>query len=129
VEFLPSLPRFAGARWALIGDAAHAMTPDLGQGGCQALEDAVELGAAVTDHDGLARALAAYDARRRPRAQAVAAASRRIGRLAQAGGPLAPLRDAAMHLTPARLRDGSVDRLLDWSPPRPHRAARAAADP
>jgi 2-polyprenyl-6-methoxyphenol hydroxylase-like FAD-dependent oxidoreductase len=121
VEFLPPLPCFAGPGWALVGDAAHAMTPDLGQGGCQALEDAAELGAALAGGGALASALAAYDAARRPRAQAVAAASRRLGRLAQAGGPIAVLRDAALHLTPARVRDRGVDRLLAWSP--------AVADP
>ena len=117
IAFLPPLPRFAGERWALVGDAAHAMTPDLGQGGCQALEDAVELGAAVAAHRVAADALAAYDAARRPRAQAVAARSRRLGRFAQAGGPLATLRDAAVHLTPARLAERELDRLLTWTPP------------
>jgi len=37
----------AGGNVVLIGDAAHPMTPDLGQGGCQAIEDAVTLAAAL----------------------------------------------------------------------------------
>jgi 2-polyprenyl-6-methoxyphenol hydroxylase-like FAD-dependent oxidoreductase len=41
------LPSFHRGRVVLLGDAAHAMTPDLGQGGCQALEDAVALCAAL----------------------------------------------------------------------------------
>ncbi len=41
---LPPLRSYAKGNVVLVGDAAHAMTPDLGQGGCQALEDAVVLG-------------------------------------------------------------------------------------
>jgi 2-polyprenyl-6-methoxyphenol hydroxylase-like FAD-dependent oxidoreductase len=44
----------------LIGDAAHPATPDLGQGACQALEDAVALVTAVTRHSNLPAAFEAY---------------------------------------------------------------------
>jgi FAD-dependent urate hydroxylase len=42
------LPRFTRGTAALIGDAAHSMSPDLGQGGCQALEDAIVLTRCLT---------------------------------------------------------------------------------
>ena len=42
-QLVHPLPRLAVGRVALLGDAAHAMTPDLGQGACQAFEDAVVL--------------------------------------------------------------------------------------
>jgi hypothetical protein len=38
---LPRLKTYARGSVVLAGDAAHAMTPNLGQGACQALEDAV----------------------------------------------------------------------------------------
>ena len=117
IAYLPALRRFAAGRWALVGDAAHAMTPDLGQGGCQALEDAVELGAALARGRTVPAALAAYDAARRPRAQSVARRSRALGRIAQAGGPAAVVRDAVVHLTPARVTERGVERLLAWSAP------------
>src|SRR5262249_16464657 len=41
---LEPLPRWTDGRVALLGDAAHATTPNMGQGACQALEDAVVLG-------------------------------------------------------------------------------------
>ncbi len=56
-------------RVAVLGDAAHNTTPDIGQGGCSAMEDAIALQWALRDHPGDARAaLAAYAASRTERA-------------------------------------------------------------
>ncbi|MBR7192944.1 FAD-dependent urate hydroxylase HpxO [Gordonia sp. SCSIO 19800] len=54
---------------ALLGDAAHNTTPDIGQGGCSAMEDAIALQFAFRDHaDDLHAALATYEASRTERA-------------------------------------------------------------
>ncbi|MBD0023148.1 FAD-dependent urate hydroxylase HpxO [Gordonia pseudamarae] len=56
-------------RVALLGDAAHNTTPDIGQGGCSAMEDAVSLQSAFSDHPGdIDAALAAYESARTARA-------------------------------------------------------------
>ncbi|MCP1118067.1 FAD-dependent monooxygenase [Robbsia andropogonis] len=63
------VPRLADRRVVMIGDAAHAMAPDLGQGGCQALEDAWVLARALDgEHVGdIVAALRHYEQQRLPR--------------------------------------------------------------
>ncbi|WP_309113003.1 FAD-dependent monooxygenase [Saccharothrix sp.] len=73
-------PSYAKGRVALLGDAAHAMTPYLGQGACMAIEDGVVLAAALARFGTVAEALAHYDRERRPRGLAVARMSRLAGR-------------------------------------------------
>ena len=51
---LPPLRTYTTGQVVLVGDAAHAMTPNLGQGACQALEDAVVLATSLHGHGGLA---------------------------------------------------------------------------
>jgi 2-polyprenyl-6-methoxyphenol hydroxylase-like FAD-dependent oxidoreductase len=95
--------RWSEGRVVLLGDAAHPMTPNLGQGACQAIEDAVVL-AQCLDPLEPARGLSAYERRRRPRADAVVKAARRLGAIAQWQDPLAcRLRDAVFAATPACL--------------------------
>ena len=66
------LERWVDGRVALLGDAAHASLPFLAQGAIMAIEDAVMLARALEAHDNdVPRALAAYQATRRERANAV----------------------------------------------------------
>lgn len=114
---LPDLDTFIRRRVALIGDAAHAMTPNLGQGANQALEDAVTL-AALLDRHAIATALDEYDRSRRPRSQAIARRSRRIGMVAQWSAPAATfLRDNTIRLASGRAMLRNLDPVLSWHPP------------
>jgi 2-polyprenyl-6-methoxyphenol hydroxylase-like FAD-dependent oxidoreductase len=83
------LQQWCKGRVTLLGDAAHAMTPNMGQGACQAIEDAVVLGACLRDEDDIPTALRNYETKRIQRVQRVALQSRRIGWLAQLEQPLA----------------------------------------
>jgi 2-polyprenyl-6-methoxyphenol hydroxylase-like FAD-dependent oxidoreductase len=82
-DFYDSVPkRLVSGRVALLGDAGHPMTPDLGQGACQGIEDAVVMAACLKLVDGPAEALSKYESLRLRRVQRVVRSSRRLGRLA-----------------------------------------------
>ncbi|MFF4397493.1 FAD-dependent monooxygenase [Streptomyces sp. NPDC001480] len=118
-ELATPLPSFTAGRIALLGDAAHAMTPNLGQGACQALEDAAVLAAALTAEPTVESALIRYDTERRPRSQAVARAARQAGRMGQQlSNPLAvAVRDTALRLAPSGVTVRTILRHADWTPP------------
>lgn len=117
------LPSWNCGRLTLLGDAAHAMLPHVGQGATQALEDAVTLAELLA---GAGRAdvpdrLADYARLRRPHTRAVQEAARRNGRLYEASGDLAD-RDR-------QLARQAADREWMWAhdalaPAREARAAR-----
>lgn len=115
---LPALPTYVNGRVALLGDAAHAMTPDLGQGGCQALEDAVVLAGCLADAGEVGDGLARYDAERRPRTQSIAKLARQIGRFAQADGVLGSLRMVAMRFIPERVTARQIEQVTTWTAPQ-----------
>lgn len=81
--------RFHSGAMVLVGDAAHAMAPNLGQGANSALVDAAVLLDELARAESLATALAAYDRRRRPAVSRVAGTAARLGRLAELTHPLA----------------------------------------
>lgn len=109
---LPLLPTFVSGRVALLGDAAHAMTPYLGQGACMALEDAVTLAAVGGD-------LARYDALRRPRTRSVWKGSRMAGKLGiEMRSPIAlALRNFAFRALPPSLAVRGMTRFSSWEVP------------
>jgi FAD-dependent urate hydroxylase len=58
------LKRWSQGRVTLLGDAAHPMLPNLGQGACTAIEDGLVLARAIVEHGPTPRALQAYEAER-----------------------------------------------------------------
>lgn len=104
---LPPMPTWTHRRVTLLGDAAHATTPNLGQGGCQAIEDAVALARALREIQNVEVALRSYEAQRIRRANMITALSRRVGIMAQWTHPAACwLRNTLAAATPrwARMR-------------------------
>jgi len=89
--------RWHDGRLALLGDAAHAMAPNLGQGANSALVDAAVLLDELRRQATIPQALAAYQARRQPAVRRVADLAGRLGRLAELSNPLARwLRDRVL---------------------------------
>jgi len=100
---------------ALLGDAAHPILPFLAQGGVLALEDAAVLADAMQRFaDDVPAALQSYEQRRRARAQRVASASRRNGRIYHLSGPLAAARNLAMRMAPPEFLMARYDWLFGW---------------
>ena len=73
------LPRWSDGRVTLLGDAAHPMYPMGSNGGSQAILDARVLADALSGEPGIDRALAAYEAARRPATAALVHSNRRQG--------------------------------------------------
>ena len=112
---LDPLPAWHQGRIGLIGDAAHATTPYMGQGGCQAVEDAYALAQCLTETPAdPAAAFAALHRLRHAKTQHVTRTSRLIGRVGYWRGPAAALRNLAIRAAPQWLTErqfGEVYRL------------------
>jgi 2-polyprenyl-6-methoxyphenol hydroxylase-like FAD-dependent oxidoreductase len=100
----PPAQHWSRGRVTLVGDAAHPMSPNQGQGACQALEDGVALGESVQRTSSLAEAFQLYERRRLRRANREVAMSRQATRGVQIDNPLlCVVRDGFMRLLPRRL--------------------------
>jgi 2-polyprenyl-6-methoxyphenol hydroxylase-like FAD-dependent oxidoreductase len=113
VYYLDPLRRWHAGRLVLVGDAAHATTPGVGQGAAQAIEDAVVLADRLAHGDELQAALADYETIRRPRAELVLKTSRRVNRAAQLASPLAwRFRNALVRRLPERAQRRQLEPLV-----------------
>ncbi|MBA2518707.1 MAG: FAD-dependent monooxygenase [Chloroflexia bacterium] len=76
---IPSLPTWHQGRVCLIGDAAHATSPHVGQGASTALEDAAELARCLRDISTPTQAFVAFERIRKDRVEKLVARARRTG--------------------------------------------------
>ncbi len=109
---LKPLNRYAFGKTLLLGDAAHATTPNMGQGACQAIEDAVVLADELARHQSPEKAFTAFERRRLSRTHYITNTSWRIGQMAQLTHPLLiTLRNGLLRRVPASLNERQVKTL------------------
>ena len=114
-DTLPPMRWSHGARIALLGDAAHTLTPNLGQGCAMALEDAWTLAQCLSGSSSTTIALRRYEIARRARLAMIWAASRASGLLIQWENPLlCALRDFSLRCTPDALATFAMCKLLGF---------------
>ena len=125
IEEIHQDPWVAG-RVVLLGDAAHAITPGLGQGAGMAMEGAAvlaeELALADRGAKDVTAALADYAARRRPRVETIGTLSRAVIERGQLRNPLACwLRNRRIRREGRAVAEveASLERLLAWPPRAP----------
>jgi 2-polyprenyl-6-methoxyphenol hydroxylase-like FAD-dependent oxidoreductase len=88
----------------LIGDAAHPTTPNMGQGGCMALEDSIVLTKCLQNETSIESAFRRFENERFPRTQFITKRSRQFGQIGQWQNPISTiLRNSLLRVYPARL--------------------------
>jgi 2-polyprenyl-6-methoxyphenol hydroxylase-like FAD-dependent oxidoreductase len=109
-----------GGRWGegrvtLLGDAAHPMTPNLGQGACQAIEDAVVLARCLGERGATAESLRSYERLRSDRVAMVVRRSRRVGMVGQVKNQaMCWLRDRALRMIPPKAQLGQLEEVVGY---------------
>jgi len=112
-----SRPWTAPGGIALIGDAAHAMTPFAAQGAAMAIEDAYMLADAVASATNTAQALSRWEAARKPRVAQVARRGALNHFAWSASGPVALARNLFLKLKSPESLAADMDWLYGWTPP------------
>lgn len=102
IHDLVPLDSWHSGRICLIGDAAHATTPNMGQGGGQAVEDAWYLAEALITNRDPEVAFREFEAKRRKRVAQIVQISWRIGKMAHVGTGIG-FRNALMRMVPEQL--------------------------
>lgn len=97
----------------LIGDAAHATTPNLGQGGCQAVEDAFVLAKAISEKKELSEAFKHFQSIRYAKAKHVVDTSWKLGQLTNLESKfMQKLRDTVFRMIPDSIALGQLEKIF-----------------
>ena len=114
LSFLP----WTKGRIAILGDAAHPISPNFGQGACLAIEDAVVLAASLRSTPEISNALRQYEKSRRRRCLEVLITSREVGRFAQIQNrTFVHLRNQVLRLAPSAFTTYWFRRSCEFHPP------------
>jgi 2-polyprenyl-6-methoxyphenol hydroxylase-like FAD-dependent oxidoreductase len=110
---LKPLDRYAFEKIVLIGDAGHATTPNLGQGACQAIEDAFILADELGKDLDFQSGFKAFEKRRLKRTHFITNTSWQMGKMAQLENPfLCGFRNFALRNTPKSFHEKQLEKIF-----------------
>ena len=103
---LKPIKRWQKGKICVLGDAAHATTPNMGQGACQAIESAWQIVESLTLYDDVTEAFTDYQNKRIKRAHYVVNTSWKLGKMAQSNNPFViAIRNAIMKMLSNRSKE------------------------
>ncbi len=112
-DFKP-IDKYVFGNLILIGDAAHAATPNLGQGACQAIEDAVMLADELNNQTDIPTAFKQFERKRLKRTHYIINRSWTVGKIAQIDNrALATARNFVFRLLPAKVKERQFKALYE----------------
>ena len=112
ISDLKPLSQWSSGRIGLIGDAAHAATPNLGQGGAMAVEDALALADTFKERGLSEAAWKRFERRRRKKVDWTVSTSWSIGKICHLGNPFfRSLRNIALKKTPDSVTQKQLQRV------------------
>ncbi|MBN8787359.1 MAG: FAD-dependent monooxygenase [Terrimonas sp.] len=111
---LKPIPKYAFGNILLLGDAAHATTPNMGQGACQAIEDAAVLYDELLKGGELNDIFLRFEKRRLKRTHFITNQSACIGKMAQTTNPLMiKVRNAIFRAMPESIKEKQFKQLYN----------------
>lgn len=111
---LKPIRQFAFGNLVLIGDAAHAATPNMGQGACQAIEDAVILAECLSEEKSVQEAFKTFEQKRMKRTRNIVNQSWNTGKIAQLENSyLSSVRNLLMRMVPTSVTDKQLKKLYE----------------
>jgi FAD-dependent urate hydroxylase len=118
-DFAP-LPRWTLDRITMLGDAAHATTPNMGQGACMAMESAYSLARSLNKEQDYSQAFARYEKERHARTARVTNQSYAFGLMGQLeNGFLCGMRNGMMRLVPDGMVKGQLRQTIGYDVTEP----------
>ncbi len=109
------MKQFFDKRIVFIGDAAHALTPNLGQGACQAIEDAIILAECIKNNAHYRQAFLEYEQKRRDRIEKISNTAWKVGKMAQIESkPLTIVRNEVMKRMPKWVSEKQTHELYSF---------------
>lgn len=111
---LKPIKKWSQDRVVLIGDAAHATTPNLGQGACQGIEDAYVLGELFKKYTNLPEIFSKYEDLRVKKAHYIVNTSWMIGKMAHITPPfIIQARNLGLKLMPQLINKSQMKKIFD----------------